>query len=109
MASLLKNLLGGGSKDREPAEDLLALLQEMRQEPDFLALASSFKRVMNILSQSESSTEIPDPSLMIDPAETALWQSYLEICPAVEASGKSHLYGEALRRMASSGRRREVS
>jgi glycyl-tRNA synthetase beta chain len=38
---------------------------------------------------------------MSDPAETALWQKYLEICPAVEAAGKSHLYGEALRRMAS--------
>jgi chromosome segregation ATPase len=32
MASLLKNLLGDGSKDREFAEDLRALLQEMRQE-----------------------------------------------------------------------------
>ena len=32
MASLLKNLLGDSSKDRELAEDLRALLQEMRQE-----------------------------------------------------------------------------
>ena len=32
MASLLKNLLGDGSKDREFAEDLRALLREMRQE-----------------------------------------------------------------------------
>lgn len=32
MASLLKNLLGSGSNDRESAEDLRALLQQLRQE-----------------------------------------------------------------------------
>ncbi|MGA2260401.1 MAG: glycine--tRNA ligase subunit beta [Acidobacteriota bacterium] len=90
-----------GFDDPSDAAERVRALQEMRQEPDFLALASSFKRVMNILTQSGSPIESPDPSLMSDPAETALWQKYLEICPAVEAAGKSHLYGEALRRMAS--------
>ncbi len=83
------------------AAERVRALQEMRQEPDFLALASSFKRVMNILAQSGSAEDVPDPARMSDAAEIALWQSYLRIKPEVTAAGVSHGYGAALRRMAS--------
>jgi glycyl-tRNA synthetase beta chain len=76
-------------------------LQDMRQEPDFLALASSFKRVMNILAQSGAPAEEPVAASMADPAEKALWERYQEIRPEVEAAGKSGRYGDALRMMAS--------
>ena len=42
MAPLLKSLLGNGSKDRELAEEMRAVLQEMRQERErFQALVDS--------------------------------------------------------------------
>ncbi len=52
MASLLKNLLGDGSKDREFAEDLRALLQEMRQERErFAALLHHSRAAADRLDQ----------------------------------------------------------
>ncbi len=83
------------------AADRVKALQDMRQEPDFLALASSFKRVMNILGQSGATPDAPDPARMSDAAEIALWQSYLNIRGEVTAAGVNHRYREALRSMAS--------
>jgi glycyl-tRNA synthetase beta chain len=93
--------LAAGFDDPVDATERVRALHEMRKEPGFLALASSFKRVMNILADSDSRAETPDPSLMEDAAESALWQRYLEIRPGVETAGKSHQYGDALRLMAS--------
>ncbi len=76
-------------------------LQERRQEPDFQALASNFKRVVNILAQSEAPEDAPDPSLMSDAAELALWERYQQVYPEIEAARQAHEYGESLRLMAS--------
>jgi chromosome segregation ATPase len=52
MASLLKNLLGDGSKDREFAEDLRTLLQQMRQERErFAALLHDSRAAADRLEQ----------------------------------------------------------
>jgi chromosome segregation ATPase len=52
MASLLKNLLGTGSNDREFAEDLRALLQQMRQERErFEALLQASRAAADRLEQ----------------------------------------------------------
>jgi chromosome segregation ATPase len=52
MASLLKNLLGSGSNQRELAEDLRALLQEMRQERErFTALLHDSRAAADRLEQ----------------------------------------------------------
>ncbi|MBZ5496788.1 MAG: glycine--tRNA ligase subunit beta [Acidobacteriia bacterium] len=93
--------LAVGFDDPADAAERARALQAMRTEQDFLALASSFKRVMNILAQSGSSAEEPDAALMTDAAETTLWQRYLETRPEVEAAGRDGRYGDALRRMAS--------
>jgi glycyl-tRNA synthetase beta chain len=93
--------LAAGFDDPVDAAERVRALHEMRGEPDFLALASSFKRVMNILARADSRPETPDPLLMDDAAESRLWQRYLEIRPGVEAAGKRHEYGDALRLMAS--------
>jgi glycyl-tRNA synthetase beta chain len=93
--------LAVGFDDPVDALERVRALQEMRQEPDFLALASSFKRVMNILAQSGTPPGSPDVALMSDAAETGLWGKYWEILPGVEAAGKSRQYLEALRLMAS--------
>jgi glycyl-tRNA synthetase beta chain len=93
--------LAVGFDDPVDALERVRALQEMRQEPDFLALASSFKRVMNILAQSGTPPGSPDVALMSDNAEIGLWEKYQEILPGVEAAGKSRQYLEALRLMAS--------
>jgi glycyl-tRNA synthetase beta chain len=93
--------LAAGFDDPVDAAERVRALHEMRGEREFLAFASSFKRVMNILAHSDSRSETPDPSLMEDAAESALWQRYLEIRPAVQEAGKNHQYGDALRLMAS--------
>ncbi len=93
--------LAVGFDDPVDAEERVRALQEMRQEPDFQALASSFKRVMNILAQSETLAAPPDPSLMSDAAESSLWQRYLEVNPGVQAARNNHRYDDALRLMAS--------
>jgi len=93
--------LAAGYDDPADAAERVRALQELRQEPDFLALASSFKRVMNILAQSEASEDLPQPDLMSDAAEIALFQRYLEIVPEVEAARNNRQYSAALRLMAS--------
>lgn len=93
--------LATGSDDPVNAAARVRALQETRQEADFLALASSFKRVMNILAQSDAPGDAPDPSKMTDEAEKALFQSYQKIQPEVEAAARDHRYGDALYLMAS--------
>jgi glycyl-tRNA synthetase beta chain len=93
--------LAVGFDDPVDALERVRALQEMRQAPDFLVLASSFKRVLNILAQSDTPPGSPDVALMSDTAETGLWEKYLEILPGVDAAAKSRQYGKALRLMAS--------
>ena len=93
--------LAAGFDDPLDALERLRALQELREEADFLSLASNFKRVVNILSQAGKTGGEPDPSLFQDPAEQTLWQSYLKIRPEVAAARKNHDYGSALRSLAS--------
>jgi glycyl-tRNA synthetase beta chain len=93
--------LAVGFDDPLDAVERMRALQEMRGETDFLALATAFKRVMNILTKSEAISMEPDESLMTDPAEIALWHGYLAVSPRVEALRTGHDYGAALRAMAS--------
>jgi glycyl-tRNA synthetase beta chain len=94
-------VLAAGFDDPLDALERVRALQELRQESDFLSLASNFKRIMNILSQGEKTGSLPDESMLRDPAEHVLWQSYLQVRPEVEAARKNHNYGEALRSLAS--------
>jgi len=94
-------ILAAGFDDPLDALERLRALQELRQAPDFLSLASNFKRVVNILSQAGEVTGVPNESMLRDPAESALWQSYLRVRPEVEAARRSHDYGAALRSLAS--------
>jgi glycyl-tRNA synthetase beta chain len=93
--------LAAGFDDPLDTLERLRALQELRQEPDFLSLASNFKRVVNILSQAGVTGGVPEESVLQDPAEKALWQYFLRIQPEVEAARKKHDYGAALRALAS--------
>jgi len=79
----------------------LRAIQEIRKEDDFLSLASNFKRVVNILEQAGKRNADVDPTLFGDPAESALYQSYLNVRPEVESAGRNHEYLKALRALAS--------
>ncbi len=93
--------LAAGSDNPLDALERLRALQGLRQEPDFLSLASNFKRVVNILSQAGDASNALDESMLGDPAELALWRSYLQVRPEIEAARKNHDYGAALRSLAS--------
>jgi glycyl-tRNA synthetase beta chain len=79
----------------------LRALQALRQESDFLSLASNFKRVVNILSQTSDTGGEPDASGFKDPAEKALWEAYVRLQPEVDTARKKHDYDTALRALAS--------
>jgi glycyl-tRNA synthetase beta chain len=94
-------ILAAGFDDPLDALERLRALQQMRQEADFHSLASNFKRVVNILSQAEKPGTSVDASKLIDTAELALWNSFQQIQPEVEAARKNHDYASALRSLAS--------
>jgi len=93
--------MAAGFDDPLDTLERLRALEEMRQEADFLSLASNFKRIVNILSQAGDPAASLEESGLKDPAELALWQGYLRVRPEVEAARQSHDYGAALRSLAS--------
>jgi glycyl-tRNA synthetase beta chain len=93
--------LAAGLDDPVDAVARVRALQEMRREPEFLALSTSFKRVMNIIGDAAGQRMEPDAELLQEGAEKALWSRCLEIRPLVEDAGRQHRYPEALRLMAS--------
>ena len=94
-------VLAAGFDDPLDALERVRALQAMREEPNFLPLASNFKRIVNILAQAGSAAAVPDPARMCDPAETALWNAYQQTYPQVEAARRNHDYEAALRSLAS--------
>ncbi len=94
-------ILAAGADNPLDALERLRALEKLRQEPEFLSLASNFKRVVNIVSKADSAEGVLDAGLFEKPAETELWQSYLRIRPQVDAAKKNHDYGGALRSLAS--------
>ena len=94
-------VLAAGFDDPLDALQRLRALQALRDEPDFLSLASNFKRIVNIVAQAGQDGGDLEESLLQDPAELALWQGYNRVQPEVQAAGKSHDYGAALRALAS--------
>jgi glycyl-tRNA synthetase beta chain len=94
-------VLAAGFDDPLDALERLRALQELREEPDFLSLASNFKRVVNIISQAGNSPGALDESRLKEPAELALWQAFVKVEPEVESARKNHDYGAAFRSLAS--------
>jgi glycyl-tRNA synthetase beta chain len=94
-------VLAAGFDDPLDALERLKALQEMREQNDFLSLASNFKRVVNIISQSGNDAGAPDESLLKESAEMELWRAYLQVQPEVESARKRHDYKTALISLAS--------
>ena len=94
-------VLAAGFDDPLDALERLRALQELRQEPDFLSLASNFKRMVNILSQAGSDGGDLEESCSRIRRSWLCGRSYLQVQPEVEAARKNHDYGAALRALAS--------
>ncbi len=64
----------------DPYEALLRLkaLHQLRQTPDFEALAVGFKRVMNMVKKFEEEFELR-PELLKEPAEKELWEEFQKV------------------------------
>jgi glycyl-tRNA synthetase beta chain len=93
--------LAVGFNDAVDARERVRALDAIRSEPDFLSVASNFRRIVNILEQAAFATGDPDPARMAEPAEQELWQSYLGTQPKVEQARERRDYLSALRLLAS--------
>jgi glycyl-tRNA synthetase beta chain len=94
-------VLAAGFDDPLDTIERLRALQELREEKDFLSLASNFKRVVNITSQSGITAGAPDEALLKEPAELELWRCYLQVRPDVDSARKKHDNRTALLSLAS--------
>jgi glycyl-tRNA synthetase beta chain len=94
-------VLAAGFDNPLDALERLRALQEMREAPDFLSLASNFKRIVNIINQAGQDGGQLQEALLREPAELALWQGFLRIKPEVDAAGGRRDYGAVLRALAS--------
>ncbi len=99
-ADCINAAFAAGCDDAVDALERVRALQGIRAQADFVALAAGFKRISNILARAEAVGGSPDPSLMQEPAEIALWQLYLETEPAVTRARENHDYETALRALA---------
>jgi glycyl-tRNA synthetase beta chain len=94
-------VLAAGFDDPLDALERLQALQSMRGESDFLSVAANFKRIMNIMAQSQALHSEPDNSRMSEQAELELWRGFQRVQPLVESAQKNHDYRAALGVLAS--------
>jgi glycyl-tRNA synthetase beta chain len=69
--------------------------------PEALALAAANKRIGNILKKAEGVLPKPDPALLLEDAEKALFARIQAIAPVVSAHVASQSYADALKALAS--------
>lgn len=69
--------------------------------PEALALAAANKRIGNILKKAEGTLPKPDPALLQEDAEKALFARIQEIAPVVNAHVAREAYADALKALAS--------
>jgi glycyl-tRNA synthetase beta chain len=69
--------------------------------PEALALAAANKRIGNILKKAENVLSQPDPALLQEDAEKALYARIQEIAPIVTADVAREAYADALKALAS--------
>lgn len=85
--------------DRIPAK--LAAVREFLALPEAASLAAANKRIGNILKKADGNTPAPDPTLLVEDAEKALFQRVVLIAPLLEAHLANEDYADALAVLAS--------
>ena len=100
--NLRRNQCRTGYRFRQPDECLnrVEALHAVRERPDFLAIAAAFKRIKNILKQSDdsgASLESKADALVLEPEESMLVERIDEIEPQVLKWAQAGEYAQALR------------
>ncbi|MEE2839166.1 MAG: glycine--tRNA ligase subunit beta [Acidobacteriota bacterium] len=75
-------------------------LAEIKDQPDFEALAIAYKRTKNILASQSIDLPEVDQDNLADPEEHALFNAYVKIRPSVEHNVQEGNYDIALREIA---------
>ena len=78
-------------------------LQEIREEPEFEALAVAFKRIRNILSTREAEDGGVDESLLVESAEQNLFSAFSDLQSHLAGPLASGEFRDVLARMAALG------
>lgn len=99
----IESVLTTECRDVADAADRVAAVAAIRKEEDFTPLATAFKRINNILGQAEDVPGEPDPALMAEEAEKALYLDHTQARGILDELIGSRRYGEALKVMASIG------
>ena len=105
-ADTIDAVLSADARDPVDAEERVEAVEAMREEQDFLPLASAFKRMQNILAQAPEAPDAsgePDPAKMTDDAEKALALDYLQAKGMHNDLVAQRRYKDALSIMASFG------
>jgi glycyl-tRNA synthetase beta chain len=76
-------------------------LAEIKDQPDFEALAIAYKRTKNILAKQSMDLPEVNEATLVDSEEHALFDAYIKIRPDVEESVNEGDYDAALRKIAS--------
>jgi glycyl-tRNA synthetase beta chain len=71
----IRSVRAGALKNLPDAFRRLSAVKLVRRDPAFEPLAAAFKRASNILKQSKGVEDVPEKSLLKDPAELALYDA----------------------------------
>ncbi len=96
---LVDAVLSAGFDDLVAARKRLEALQAFSQDPNFEALMTTFKRVVNILPPDFTQDQV-DPSLLTKEEEKALYQALLQLEGKVQELVEKEDYLEALKTIA---------
>jgi glycyl-tRNA synthetase beta chain len=96
-------VLAAGAGNLADAADRLDAISRVRSTANFEPLATSFKRIKNILLQAGAAgaAGAPDPGLLEAGPERELYEEFLRLRPAVERLKNERNYLEALQAIAS--------
>ncbi|HEV8131401.1 MAG TPA: glycine--tRNA ligase subunit beta [Acidobacteriota bacterium] len=75
-------------------------VQTVRQEPDFEAIAVSFKRINNILAGHSGDSQRVEDELLKEPAERDLYREVTTVGPKIQTKISEGKYYDALKMMA---------
>ncbi len=90
----------GVERVHESYEKALAL-SEIKNEPDFGALAITYKRIKNVIGGQPIELVAVNEKYLVEAAESSLFLAYLEVGQKVETHLKKAEYIQALRQVAS--------
>ncbi len=102
-ADEIQSVLTTDCRDVSDAADRVAAVSAIRRKEDFAPLAVAFKRINNILAQTEEISGEPDPEKLVEDAERQLAGDYFQARAILDDLVSRRAYEDALQVMASLG------